>query len=132
MKAIYLTRTFHPVTVSTHKPGEIYQHPALGECRRVTAQRLCLAANRLGRTSESILGLLRAIGGAAVNGCYDGRTVESWYGLVGLLPPAEEPDRMVTVQCPTCGITHWALEEKGQVFEGGVCTDCWSRHYIAV
>ncbi len=85
MKTIYLSRDFRVVVVSTYKPGDIYNDPRFGECRRVTASRLCLAGERAGIDSEAFQELLKAISDVAENDQYDGRAVESWFGLVGLV-----------------------------------------------
>lgn len=132
MKTIYLTRAFRPLTVSTHKPGDIYRHPDFGECRRVTASRLCLAGERLGIESEAFHGLLKAIVQNAEDDQYDGRSIESWFGLVGVEPPRPAEPELVWVKCPECGIVFLCLEEKGRLFDDGVCLSCRSRHYLVV
>ncbi len=130
MKTVYLSRDFRPVSVTTHKPGDLYRHPIFGECRRVTASRLCLVGERLGVDSEAFLGLLNAIIQNAENDQYDGRPVESWFGLVGLEPPQPPPSELVKVKCPECGVPHWALEEKGRLFENGLCGSCWPKNFF--
>ncbi len=131
MKTIYLSRDFRIVTVSTYKPGDIYNDPRFGECRRVTASRLCLVGERAGADSDALHGILKAISDVAENNRYDGRAVESWFGLVGIEPPKGRPPELVKVTCPKCKKVHWALEEKGRIFEDGVCGLCWSKHYMA-
>ncbi len=108
-----------------------YRHPDFGECRRVTASRLCLVGERAGIDSEAFQELLKAISDVAENDQYDGRAVESWFGLVGLEPPKIKAPELVSVRCPRCRTVHWALEERGRIFEDGVCGPCWSKHYIA-
>lgn len=130
MKTIYLSRNFQPIAVSTHKPGDVYRDIVLGECRRLTAKRLCLAGERYGKDSDAFLGLLRAIVDASEGGEYDGRAIESWYGLVGMAAPEKKPGDLHRVRCPACNAWHWALEEDGALWEGGVCGICWSRNYL--
>ena len=130
MKTIYLSRLFTPVIVDTPFPGDVHLDNDKGECRRLTAKRFCLAAERMGRESESIVGLLEAIGGLAENGAYDGRPLDSWYGLVGL-PPALHSPSLVPIQCPECNETHFSLKERGEVWNDGLCAWCWSRGWLA-
>ena len=138
MKTVYLDRHFRPLCIDLPQPGDVHHDPVLGDCRRVTPSRLCLAAERAGRESDALLSLLRAIGKASVSGSYDGRSLESWYGLVGLEvppPPSLETqlDALMETTCPKCGIVHWCLpEDDGSLPDGGVCLDCqpaWVPNY---
>ena len=124
MKTIYLSRRLDPVAVDAVNPGDIYSDPVLGDCRRLTARRLCLAADRAGKESVAILGLLAAIGGAVVDGMYDGRAVADWYGLVGVAMPERRPAALVRVVCPQCKAAHYALDEDGEIWGGGFCSEC--------
>lgn len=127
MQTIYLSRTFQPVIVSSPHPGDVHADPVLGDCRRLTAKRLCLAAERAGKESVAVLGLLRAICDVAEKDQYDGRAVDDWYGLIGLPAPVSE---LIAVVCPRCGINHYAREEKGKLWNDGLCLDCgWERMY---
>jgi hypothetical protein len=121
MRIIYLSRCFQPRTVSTPAPGDIYPDPAWGDCKRLTASRFCLAAERLGTDSDAFTGILEALEGAAVNDEYDGRHLDGWRGLVGL-PPMERGLREII--CPECRTVHFALHERGRPWNGGVCCRC--------
>lgn len=124
MKTIYLTRAFQPLVVDAPAPGDSHRHPDFGDCRRLTASRFCLAAERAGKGSEAILGLLEAVRRVAKDDIYDGRPLESWYGLIGLpLPPPKEPEYVRTI-CPKCGAVHYPLVEDGEVWNGGYCLIC--------
>jgi len=127
MNIIYLTRTLSPVSVTCTVPGDTHMHPDYGECRRLTAKRFCLVRTRAGIESDAFQGLLKAVCEHAYDGMYDGRSIEYWYGLVGLDPP--EPE-MVKVKCPECGAIHYALKENGKIWENGVCGECWSKHFF--
>lgn len=124
MKTIYLARDFSPLVIDAFVPGDSHADPARGDCRRLTAKRLCLASERMGKKSAAILGLLAALGGVAEKGAYDGRAVEDWYGLLGLAAPAKPEPRLVPSRCPRCGVAHYSLEENGELWNGGVCGDC--------
>lgn len=130
MKTIYLSRTFQPITITAIHPGETHLDPVWGECRRLTAKRFCLMAERAGKASDAILGLLGAISKAAEEDVYDGRTVGDWYGLVGLPAPEKKPDELVGVACPECGQRHLALEHGGRLWNDGVCDECWEKFAI--
>ena len=127
MKIIYLSRDLACAVVDTPAPGDVYRDASLGDCRRLTAKRLCLAAERAGRKSIAILGLLRAIDGAAEDGMYDGRAVDDWYGLIGLSPPRRAPAVLAPVPCSRCGMTHYALDDDGEIWLDGVCATCWTE-----
>lgn len=131
METIYLDRRFHPIIVDAPVPGDVHADPVLGDCRRLTAKRFCLAAERAGKESKLIVGLLRAIDGVAVDGSYDGRPLDSWYGLIGMAAPTRIPPRLVPVQCPECGQSHFSVEERGRIWNGGLCAWCWSRGWLA-
>lgn len=121
MKILYVSRRFQVRAVRTSAPGDVHADPAWGECRRLTAKRFCLMAERAGKDSEAVPALLSAILAAAEHGVYDGRAVEDWYGLAGLSPPEEE---LRPVECPECGAWHFALHSAGGVWNGGVCCVC--------
>ena len=123
MKTIYLTKNFLPVVVETTTPGDVYGCPVNGDCRRLTARRFCLAAERLGVTSTFVVGLLDAITGVCVDGHYDGRSIGSWYGLVGLeyMEKTVDPNLLTRKICPECGVVHWASAEW---IGGEICVDC--------
>lgn len=106
MKTIYISRNLQSIAVSSTVPGDTYRHPVMGDCRRMTAKRFCLAAERAGKESDAALRLLAAIGEAAVDGVYDGRAVNDWYGLIGVQPPGDS-DGMEMGTCVRCGRTHW-------------------------
>lgn len=124
MKTIYLTRTFQPVVVTAVVPGDLHADPVHGDCRRLTARRLCLAAERMGKESDAFLALLGAIDDVTERGVYDGREVADWYGLVGLAAPKMRAPELVKTVCPKCKATHFALEEEGGLWNGGVCGEC--------
>ncbi|MDR1519042.1 MAG: hypothetical protein LBU23_02720 [Planctomycetota bacterium] len=131
MKTVYVNRFFSPVSVEAVRPGDIHDNPVLGVCRRLTARRLALAAERAGRDSEAIQGLLRAIGEAAPDGRYDGRDIADWYGLVGLTPPPpptidDDLARLEPINCPGCHVAHWCRREAdGSLYNRGYCEDCY-------
>lgn len=120
MKTIYLTRQCQPLVIQAPMPGDSHIDPVRGECRRLTAKRFCLAAERAGKDSDALTRLLDAISEAAENGCYDGRKIRDWYGLVGREMPKENGDLIFGV-CRRCRAKHWyadpALAE--------ICFDCW-------
>lgn len=130
MKTIYVSRSFTPCIISAHTPGDAYRDPVLGDCRRLTAKRLCLLAERAGKESDALQGVLNAIVEAAKEGVYDGRDIDSWYGLVGMGIPCPPNDGMVRVKCPECKAWHWALEEYGCIWDNGICGECASRKFI--
>ncbi len=121
MKILYINRNFQFATVSTHAPGDIYSHPSWGECRRLTAKRFCLMAERAGKKSDAFQGLLSAICDIAENGVYDGRAVSDWYGLVGLKEPTIEESTLEYGVCSRCKRGYWyGIPELRTL-----CFDCW-------
>lgn len=135
MKIIYLSQSFQPVTVNLPAPGDSYRDPVLGDCRRLTASRFCLAAERMGKDSDAFLGLLAAIVEASEKTnehdqpISNGRTVESWYGMVGLdygiLRELMSTLRKTT--CPQCKKTHWCVID----FAGyPKCATCWTSYFL--
>lgn len=125
MQTLYLDRQFSPVAVASANPGDRYHDAARGECRRLTAERLCMAAQRLGNESNALLALLAAIRGASLAGRYDGRSVRDWYGLVGLDYEEARREELAFARrvCPACGRVHYANGE----YEGEtLCGECWA------
>lgn len=120
MKTIYLSRHFLPVVITAHVPGDLHMDFIQGDCRRLTAKRLCLAAERMGKESVAFLALLGAIGEVAENGVYDGRTVADWYGLIGMTPPACDAENLEYSVCADCGRGYWY----GVPEYRDVCFDC--------
>jgi hypothetical protein len=84
-----------------------------------------LASERLGKESEAFQGLLAALQRIADDDVYDGRAIADWYGLVGIEPPEERSPELVRTECPKCKRVHFPLEEKGRVWNNGVCASCW-------
>lgn len=121
MKIIYISPSFNPLSVSVSIPGDIHIDPVWGECRRLTAKRVCLAAERAGKESDAFLALLAAITGAAEKGAYDGRAVRDWYGLVGLEMPEVKEGELEYGVCNMCGVGHWY----GIIELRDICFDCW-------
>ena len=129
MKNVYLDRHFRPLAIDIPQPGDTCHDPVMGVCRRLTPRRLCLAAERLGKDSPAFTSLLDAINEVATpDGSYDGCSLDSWYGLVGLTPP--HPDRRLEwTTCPDCGKNHFALNEHGRLFDDGLCGECATQNF---
>lgn len=129
MPTIYISRNFDPVTIDAVNPGDAHVDLVRGECRRLTPRRFVLAGERLGIGSEAFLRLVEAIGNSTSNSVYDGRSLESWYGLVGLDYVARK-DELTRTVCPKCKCFHNVLEEHGRLWNDGICVDCWSKEFI--